>query len=463
MLAYANALHGPFVLDDIPRILVNTAIVNFRSFGELWLNYPPRFIPMLTFLANYSLGGTETFSYHLVNVGLHIINGVLLFWLLWLLAELSANRPNRLLLLFAALIFCLHPVQAQTVNYIVQRITELNTTFYLLTLIFYLQSRSLLSLICATLALFSKQTAFSLPFAVLLLDWVFIPGKTFQQKLRRTIPWFATALAVLPVFWWAKAADLGDAQLQPSDFFNYWTTQLHLFWKYLQLVLWPIGLSFDHDQSLITELGWPALITVFCLLGCLPLAVFLKRRNQFAAFGLMFFVLALVGESLLPLPDVIFEHRLYIPMIGVAFLFAALPGDRPFAKTLAGIPILIVLAALTVQRNQIWQTELTLWEDAAKKAPFHSRPHFEVGMALTNKKRIEESVVYLEKAVALESRTFGKQRIAFFLAQNYSWIGQPEKGIEVLDAVPKNGVLARRCERLRLSLLEQHRKKIESP
>ena len=187
LAVYSNSLSGPFVLDDYPNIRENPSIrmtgidvdALYRAGFESVDTQPP--LAYISFALNYYFGDYDVFAYHLVNVLLHIANGVLLYFLVLLIgrAEGSNQTPWAWVAFVAGVIFLVHPIQTQAVTYIVQRITSLAAFFYLLALLLYglgrlnpaLGKRVVLwcfagfSGLCA---LATKETALSLPLAILL-------------------------------------------------------------------------------------------------------------------------------------------------------------------------------------------------------------------------------------------------------------------------------------------------------
>src|SRR3972149_9831627 len=145
LVIYSNTFSSPFHFDDVPNITENNKIrslFNFFSFSGT------RYIGELSFALNYYFGELEVFGYHLVNIIIHITNGILVWWLVNLIFKTPVMRravispqSGSLIALTASLIFVSHPIQTQAVTYIVQRLASLATLFYLLSVVLFLKWR----------------------------------------------------------------------------------------------------------------------------------------------------------------------------------------------------------------------------------------------------------------------------------------------------------------------------------
>src|SRR3972149_9196458 len=209
LVIYSNTFSVPFLFDDTPNITENHKIrflSNFLSFSGT------RYIGELSFALNYYFGELEVFGYHLVNIIIHITNGILVLWLVNLIFKTPGMRravispqSGSLIALTASLIFVSHPIQTQAVTYIVQRLASLATLFYLLSVVLFLKWRLssgfgyrvalyVLSLFSIVLAMKTKEMSFTLPFIIILCEFVF-----FRDRLRRIyflIPYLLTLLII---------------------------------------------------------------------------------------------------------------------------------------------------------------------------------------------------------------------------------------------------------------------------
>lgn len=448
--AYANIFGGPFVFDDLEAIPGNPVIRDLGNFlpGGSGYGYSRRWVGMLSFALNYRLGGLAVGGYHLVNLVIHLGTALLVYLLVRqlfrtpLLSTAPIASRAATAALAAAMLFVAHPVQTQAVTYIVQRLTSLCTFFYLLAIVLYLEARlstwtrgagrmaakNWLFLTGATgaalLAMFTKEIAFTLPLAALLIDFSFFPGPC-RQRLPALLPLLLT-LPLVPILVFAggemsSSATILNARVDIPRW-PYFFTQFPVIVTYLRLLILPVDQNLDYDFPLYTTPFTPqVLLSGLVLTGILFLAAWLYRMSRRQpptpeclpiAFGLLWFFLTLAVESsLVPLSDVIFEHRLYLPSAGLAAAAGTLVaiGMQRTSTILGGrLPlfaagaVILCLAAATWQRNRVWHDGVTLWQDTARKSPEKSRPWYNLGTYLKDSGRADEAIAPLERAVRID-------------------------------------------------------------
>ena len=428
ILAYSNSLRGPFLFDDPTTIVSNPLIRDLGRFftdPALFMAFPRRFIGFLTLALNYRLGGLNVAGYHAVNLLLHLATSLLLYAFCRVLLsranpEKPKSAPDRPHFAFlAAILFAIHPIQTQAVSYITQRFTILATLFYLLALLCYCRARlsgrygrtfphtaawyaaALLATICAML---SKEISFTLPLAVVLCDLTF-----FRDRLRNRLNWlvpFIGTLAILPILTLLTGASEPElsslvgtghpSALLPSHH-DYLITQLAAIATYLRLLLLPVNQTLDYDYPLYSSLSAVPLLGAVLLLALIVLAAALLRRSsdsiteRLAGFGILWFILSLTVESgLVPLADLVNEHRLYLPSVGVSLVAAAVAAGleariSPRKVQVAAGCLVFILAASTWKRNLVWSDEILFWSDAVDKAPGKARPHYNLGVILSRR------------------------------------------------------------------------------
>ena len=448
-----------------------------------------RYVGYLTFALNYRLGGLATAGYHLVNVAIHLANALLVIALVQLTFRTprlrdSALAPSSWAIAFvAAAAFVTHPLGTEAVAYVVQRLTSLATTFYLATVVLYARwrlrdgaSRSrwrgvasgAAVVATALLAMRTKEIAFTLPLAVALWDLSFLEG-TATARVRRLAPLLAT-LPVIPLTALHERAASGAGILArlaettridtPLPRLEYLTTQLVVVVKYLGLLAFPEGQSLDHDVPVYRSLLEPRVAASLALLAALAwLAVLLYRRTarpaaldpaaRLVAFGIAwFFVSSLVESSLIPISDLMVEHRAYLPSVGIfvagATVLAALARRVPRvspdrATVLVGTLVALILSSATLSRNEVWADDVSLWSDAALKSPRKPRPFVNLGTALALSGRRELGARVLRQAVALDptSTHARAQLAAALLSLGRAAEAEPELR-EVLRLAPRD-------------------------
>jgi tetratricopeptide (TPR) repeat protein len=333
------------------------------------------------------LGGYHDAGYHVVNVALHLGCAVLV---LWLAALLGASRRAGLL---AGLIFVLHPVASEPVNYISSRSESLSVLFYLLAVCLFLRGESGNSRwrwgawLAMAAGLLSKSTTITLPAAVLLLDVLIISGRDMHRVARRFVshhlPGWIVALLYLAIVigngWLGRSL----AQ-QVRGPWEQALTQLKASVYYLVLLVTPVHQSvepqFAEQAAFATETAGPLLLLLTLSGG----AWWLARSGRWRAlFLLSWTVLHLMPTAVVPLNVLVNERRAYGPLailcIGAGILLAS-TGFRRQRRVLA-VAGCIILGALSVERSRVWADEFTLWRDAVRKAPRMPRGHLYLGNA----------------------------------------------------------------------------------
>jgi tetratricopeptide (TPR) repeat protein len=282
------------------------------------------------------------------------------------------------------------------------------------------------------LAMRSKEIAFTLPAALLLLEAALFEGP-WKRRLAWLIP-FAAAAALIPATLLTASAPAGAILGDPSDATrvqtamsrgDYLLTQFTVIARYLGLIVLPAGQTIDHDLPVRHSLADPAVLgSAALLLAVAAGAAWLlfassPRRPRpldpaarLAATGITWFFLALsVESSLIPIVDVMYEHRVYLPFAGlsisVAVLLALLARriapDRIVAITVAaGLILAAVLGVATWKRNEVWSSEVALWTDAVAKSPAKARPRHNLGVSLHRLGRRAEAMPFLKDAIRLD-------------------------------------------------------------
>lgn len=439
VFVYGRALDGPFVFDDEPNITENRHL-RIASLSPSALAaaafdspIPTRPLSNASFALNYFLGGLNPVGFRLVNLLLHLGSGLLIYGLARLTlrtpAVLARGGPAgpaaELAAGLGAALWLLHPLHTQTVAYIVQRMTGMATFFYLAALLAYAGARLserrrrraalfAAAAVAALLALASKEIAATLPFFVLLYEWVFFQKADRGWLVRRAPLWAGAAILTAALAWvYIGGANPLERILAPYaagdlSVGERLLTQLRVVVFYASLLLWPDPerLNLDHDFALSRSLFDPAstLLSLAAVLAALTAAALGVRRHPLPAFALFWFLGNLVIESSVIRLETVFEHRTYLPSVMPA-VAAAVFGLRLVSRRRIAVAAALVLAiwwaGWTYQRTRLWADAESLWADSLRKSPAKARPYNNLGGALIRKGRIEEALPYLEKAVAI--------------------------------------------------------------
>ncbi|HJP17469.1 MAG TPA: tetratricopeptide repeat protein [Nitrospinota bacterium] len=480
--AYSNSFYASFQFDDFISIVHNWAVHEF-NLSSFWQHDAPRFIFRLSIALNYKYGGLNVLGYHIVNFFIHLLAAINVFWFVSLLYQTpvmsvdQAGRPSLEkvwpIAFLAALIFITHPIQTQAVIYIKQRATSLAALFYLLSMNLFLKSElahkrgnsnhshyMVLGLLSGVMGMMTKQNTFTLPFAICMISIYFfgVNLKNWREYLPRLLPWLLL-LPIIPGLTWFYGSqeywDLMQVQtlqknLSPLEYFY---TQLNVIVTYIRLVFLPYGQNLDYDYPFFRTLfEFRTFFALMFHLGVIAFAVSVKKKWPLISFCLLFFYLALsVESSFVPLEDVIFEHRLYLP--GVAFFIiisqvivsAILRSKHSYAgRWFNGkhpIMVCLVLALfsfplifMTMKRNNVWHTAESLWNDTLKKSPNKARPHASLGLNYLKNEKVNRAIYHLEKALELNP---GEPSVRLSLGIAYGKLGQYEKALENIEKAAK--------------------------
>jgi hypothetical protein len=393
LLAFGNTLFHQFVYDDASTVVNNAFIASAENLPKIFtpdyfvqnieLSYRP--VVTLSYFWDFLMWEKSPTGFHLTNVLLHLLNAVLVFMLLRRFFGAS------LVALYGALVFSLHPVTTETVNLVSYREDLLATAFFLVALLGYMKARraqrhwqtwALLSLLCAPLAYFSKESAAALVPVLLLLE-IATPKKPplHETAARRTFLIAAHAALfagyLLVRFVLMTNPDAGRTPTFAPTLLLTGANFLRFFAYYCYLLIYPVRLCADYHFVPILLLRHPAIIaSAVFLLFYVTSAVIARWRAPLAFFSLGWILLTLLPVSnLVPLRNPVAERYLYLPLVGFALLLAwvvnrllqsaAAPSTwHALARHVIAVICLAQLLAyftLTVWRNTIWGNEEVLW------------------------------------------------------------------------------------------------------
>jgi len=429
LATYIHTLDVPFYLDDFSSIKENPIIYKWQgTIFEIWNTYKLRVVGYLSFALNYQFHQFQVQGYHLINILIHLLTGIAVFLLArGLITTLNLNKQAKTWLpLIAALIFILHPLQIQAVTYIVQRLASLAAFFYIAAMASYIQARlnpkplptiiwTLTCITFAILAFLTKQNTVTLPIALLLLELIFFPG-----HIRRFIVTIISSMITLFIIWYiiATTFNLDPLSLKSLETlsrettnisrYEYFATQTKVLWIYISLFFSPISSHIDYaypiSQGFFTgteHYNWLARImhsqelwALTAHISLLTIAAYNLHKRPLIAFAIFFYYLAHgIESSFIPIKDVIFEHRTYLPNLGLAILSAyilvvKLPQYSRIIPIIT-IAIILILGTLTWKRNQIWRDPVTLWQHNIEQSPKKKRAWNMLGKHLIQQGKLE--------------------------------------------------------------------------
>jgi len=450
---YRRTFSVPFLFDDAAAIVDNATI---RHWSTAW--WPPinttasgRPILNLSLAINYAVSGTAVWSYHALNLAIHVWAGLTLFGIvrrtLGLVGRVIPNPPlsvsdpsdrrvkdnapylanATLLAFFAALLWTLHPLQTESVTYIIQRAESLMGLFYLLTIYCFIRGicaeRADASgpragrvpgvwFVCAVvtclLGMGTKEVMVTAPLIVLLYDRTYVGG-SFREAWRRrwglhlalVTTWLPLAGLVASAGWDRNGASGFNVGISP---WTYWLTQFEAVARYVWLSVWPHPLVFEYGTfwgNRPTEVA-PYVLVVVVLAVAVLFALWWRPAVGF--LGAWFFVI-LAPTSVMPgRVQMIVEHRMYLPLAAMMTLAAlgvhAVVRRRSWMVVAA---LALGLGLVTARRNEDYRSELTIWSDTVAKRPRNETAHYNLGLAWSQVPgRLDDAIAQYQAALRLQ-------------------------------------------------------------
>jgi tetratricopeptide (TPR) repeat protein len=417
---FANVLGNGFVYDDQLVIVDDPAVRLPLSAGFDGLHYRP--LRTLSYRLDHAIGGMAPWIFHLTNLVYHAGTVVLVHGLA---GAVGASPPAALV---GALVFAVHPVQADAVSYAAGRRDVLCGLFYALGVVAFLAHRrhgglaalGLAALACV-LAVLAKEMAVTFPAACVLLDrWCARRAAGGRSAFDHRRLAYLGALAGVGVA--VLALTYGDhvlhiARNRPwhgGSFGANVATVARVWVKYLQLVLWPATLSVDYSYDAFPvstrALDPRAVASAALLAGLAAIAWRSWRQGGRLGLGLAWAALTRLPVShLIPFRELLAEHYLYVPMIGVALAVSGMadaalerwPGRRRWFAATAAL-LVAALATRTAVRNRDWRDRITLWSATVAVVPRCARAQYNLGQAYFERSRFAEAERAWLAAAALQ-------------------------------------------------------------
>jgi len=414
VVVYCNSFSGPFVFDDRGTIVDNTTIESLSS-GEVFSaphETPTAGRPVvnISFALNYAVGGREVAGYHAVNVTIHLLCGLLVFGIA------RRAQPSGNAALAIALIWTVHPLNSEAVDYLTQRTESVMALFYLLTLYCAIRASGesgtqrrweVASVLACALGMASKESMVTAPLAVLLYDRAFLFA-SFSEAIRRRSRLYAGLVLTWPVLgWlvWSAPRDLSAGlSAHDADAWTYLLNQAVMITRYLRLAAWP--------PDLVLYYGWPlplalrdVLPQAFLVATLIGVAAFALWRHPRAGFLCAWFFLVLAPtSSVMPIAtEVGAERRMYLALIPIVAL--AVLGFRrvvrvPWVRAATLVVTASLLGAGTLARNREYRSSLRLAETTLERWPTPAA-HSMLGTELAAAGRLGEAERHLREAAPI--------------------------------------------------------------
>jgi protein O-mannosyl-transferase len=469
-IIYSNSIKGPFIFDDTFNVRDNPHIrltkLSLDGIIRAGFESPCRNRPVanISFALNYFVNRYDLPGYHLVNILMHIATGIILFFFikatlgslndhdqklqfekntlqgkqncsihnstnLSISTSLNSFNPaaNEILFIsfFTAFIWLVHPIQTQTVSYIVQRMNSMAAMFYILSLLLYVKARlanikreklGLYSgcILSGLLSLGSKEIAATLPFFIFLYEWYFFQEVSLKWIKRNSIYILCLLFIIILMALLYLGAHPMDKILSGYSHRDFTIgqrvlTEFRVIIYYISLILFPhpMRLNLVHDIPLSNSFIDPitTLLSFIAISGLIVAAIWLAKKKRLLSFSLLWFMGNLVIESSVIDLEIIFEHRLYLPSMFFILMLVSLVYRFANSKWIGYFllcAVVIVFSVWTYQRNIVWSDDVSLWEDCVAKSPHKSRQHYNLGVVLARNGNLEDAIKHYRKALKIK-------------------------------------------------------------
>lgn len=481
---YKSSLHYNFQFDDLANItklfsIRHSSLSNLFFAHSRWISYWVNTI-------HYAIGKFDPFSYRLLNVSIHSLTSIIVFFVFYYaltgLKKKSFFTQNAFALAFvSAALFLLHPVQTQTVSYVIQGQLEGFAAFFiaLITVCFLGYSRTtspiikyLLGALIFIFGAFScgtKEIAIVSPVLLMVFDWFFIAqGSTESFKKRLLFYSMYTSLIIGLYIYYLKPSffinffglkmearnNIGNILTEKATDkilpFHFFISQFKVILHYLFIFIWPFDICVEYDWKLVhsffsLDCFFPFLL--LCAGAYLIIKQLKKDPTNLYAMGLLWFFISIAPRSsFIPSSELLTDYKTYIGSIGLTFFLAIfiIKGltyiikktnyeQFIYHKQEYYIFFLLLIALpfgwATHERNKVWSSGEHFWGNIIRNAPGKARAYNNYAVALSEQGQYKESIPYYQKAIAMDSSYPDPLNN---LAVAYSFIGDLDKAIAAL-------------------------------
>ncbi len=485
-ITYSSSLHYDFQFDDIANIQKHFYIRHHQLStlffsGSRWISYWLNAI-------HYSIGKFDPFSYRVGNLIIHTTNGTLVFFVV-LFALLHSKgqhffKRNAIsIATVTAMLFMLHPVQTQTVSYVIQGQLEglacMSILAMILAFLHFCYAESMLKkavLACllyafAIISCGTKEIAFFSPFLLMLVDWFFVAHGSWQSFRKRALLHGSLFLLVTSLYmYFLKPSFFTDIlgfkmevknnigniiTEQPKQMIGPWQffiSQFKVILHYIWMFIWPFGISVEYDWVLARHFfAWDCILPLLVLIaiGLSIFRVLLTKPTHVLCFGALWFFMCIAPRSsIIPSPELLVDYKTYTASIGWLLIIACglvkcielltkkLASSYPLfrkrqTRMLCASLLMIPLSLMTWQRNLVWSSGTEFWMSIINNAPGKARAYNNYGVELSQiYKRYEEAIPYFKRAAQMDHHYPDPLNN---LAVCYSHLNQLDNAIDALN------------------------------
>ncbi len=459
ILAFYNSFDGAFVMDDTGHIVNNDRIRSLTPLNRFFGLRRP--VVAFSLASNFAVNGLDTWGYHLVNVSVHILAALVLFGILRRTLRFKSAGPfdgisSDLIAFVVSLLWVVHPLQTQSVTYLIQRGESMMGLFYLLVIYCTIRSSKvqypwgwyIAAIVSSVLALGCKGVAVTAPFLAFLYDRTFLAG-SFKEALveRKSLyigliaTWSMIAVGgLLVIFDSSRRANVGFGYKGVS-WIEYLTTQPKILLHYLKLTFWPDILCLDYAWPVEHNMVVIGLTSAVVLAFSIVTIFALRFEPLVGYFAAWFFVILSPTSSFIPIKDMAVEHRMYLPLAGL--LLIAVISARHILELLRKkahfnlatgriVSLILVIATVgllsyrTYLRNRDYENEVTMWRSVVRIAPHNERAQQNLGRGLSVRGELDEALRHLRVALRLNPDHVNAH---INIGNVYSKQGEPDRAI----------------------------------
>ena len=476
IIVYGNHLQNPFQFDTVVYIVNNHTLDNVSEILDINFFksniFKNRGLLQISLALNAHLDGFRTFSYHLVNLILHLTNALLVYFItrrIWCYfgswGDHMQKNDIHAICLFTAMLFLLHPIQTESVIYTMGRSEVFSGTFYLSAFLLFqvcndkknppkIKFKVLALLLIPAIFLLGfsvKQTLVTLPMILVLYFFLGRDPGSFSINILNKWKWeigIISTIGLSVLFY--KLFNDESFLIGPSNAgenigrLNYILTQPSVLLSYyLKLFFFPINLNIDPDIQIVTQWwSWRFYSGIVVIIVAIFSAYRIKETRAPLFFIFWFLIVMSPSSSIITLNDLAAEHRTYLALYSLCAVFAFFIYRMPClvfrnypekSRTIIftiSISIIILFSIITIQRNQIWASEVTLWNDTLKKSPNKIRPIINLAHAYTTFGSFDLAIRYYEKAMSINSKIFSTN---YNLGNLYLESAREEEAIGLLE------------------------------
>jgi protein O-mannosyl-transferase len=440
IVVYSGSLRNGFTnWDDGSLVLTNQSIRSLSA-DNLKKIFTPRIgstyqpVRVVSYAIDYYFWELAPLGYHIVNTTLHGLSAIVLYLVLVhvlnQLRDKEHHRSSRLISLFTALLFAVHPVNVESVAWISSRKYGLLALFSFLSLYLYIRSLedtgrrlhfSVPALISMLLAMLSSPFAVTLPLLFVLYDYCRDESNNvfsiFRKRVWFYIPLVVAGILALTLLWKtlesSRALDSFESNPLRGPVFTL-LTMLRVLFDYIRNLILPIWLNCRYVNHISISIFDYKILTSASAVVIIFLLIFLQARNKnkLPLFCIGWFFICLTPVSnFIPISTMMADRYLYLPAVGLFLGFSLIVAkfsdllaltNKPNILTLIRILLLGLFSAIAYQRCKIWDNSIALWKDSVNKDPLNYLAHNNLGGALFDKNRMAEAITHYQKAVEIK-------------------------------------------------------------